>query len=189
VYPSAWDRASRPREWPGRLARRTGGKAPVPLQGATTAVTKALDEIQACCSRPLASGAKRLDPRCHQGAVPRVHQGSGGLPTAASAAIRHAKRRSNATNATIAAPRSRVRSKESKTCSGAEPQRRGGRVAQAYRLRSGIAPGNRDRSGRRLILQHQPDRAQYNALHDALHGIRHASATVKANGNLGVCGS
>src|SRR5216117_1260943 len=29
------------------LARRTGGKAPVPLQGAATAVTKALDEIQA----------------------------------------------------------------------------------------------------------------------------------------------
>jgi prolyl-tRNA synthetase len=29
------------------LARRTGGKAPVPLQGATAAVTSALDEIQA----------------------------------------------------------------------------------------------------------------------------------------------
>ncbi len=29
------------------VARRTGGKAPVPLQGATAAVTTALDEIQA----------------------------------------------------------------------------------------------------------------------------------------------
>jgi len=48
------------------LARRTGGKAPVPLQGVTAAVTRALDEIQASL---LAAALERREKNSIRGAT------------------------------------------------------------------------------------------------------------------------
>ena len=62
------------------LARRTGGKAPVPLQGAATAVTKALDEIQAAL---FAAARERREKNSLRGATKAQFlefiKGSGGF--------------------------------------------------------------------------------------------------------------
>ena len=62
------------------LARRTGGKAPVPLQGAATAVTKALDEIQAAL---FAAARERREKNSLRGATKpqflEFIKGSGGF--------------------------------------------------------------------------------------------------------------
>src|SRR5438874_12867098 len=62
------------------LARRTGGKAPIPLQGATAAVTRALDEIQASL---FAAALERREKNSIRGATKaqflELINGSGGF--------------------------------------------------------------------------------------------------------------
>src|SRR5882672_9520190 len=102
------------------LARRTGGKAPVPLQEATAAVTKALDEIQASL---LAAARERREKNSIRGATKAQFlefiKGSGGFAYGGfcgdPACEAEIKQQTNATIRLLPGPE--FRSKEApKTC-------------------------------------------------------------------------
>src|SRR5438477_1870074 len=191
---AARDRSARRRERPGgaRPARR--------WQGSRVAARRRRVGDEGAGRDPGGivrggAGAARaeLDPGCHQGAVHRVHQASGRV------CVRRLLRESVLRGGNQAAdqrdhPRS-ARSRISEQGSAPElhvvwrAERGGGRVGAGV---LGFDPGLLQAIADRVrtpayVYSTNLIRAQYHALDDALHGIRHRICySVKANGNLGV---
>src|SRR3989441_9868173 len=191
---AAGDRPSRSRQRAGRACtsdrRKSSRSIPKRSGGGHGRTRRDPSRAVRCGAR---AAREELDPRCHESAVPRVHEGQRRIR------LRRVLRRPSLRGGDQAAderhdsgpPRSRVPQQ-----GGAEDvhvvrgaQHRGGRVGTGVLgFDPGLLQAIADRIGTpAYVYSANLIRAQYNALDDALHGIRHRICySVKANGNLGV---